>query len=284
MESKNINKVIAVVVWYNPNEKMTSSISLYNKDVEYVVIIDNSENDNSHLTQAIPNAIYIPLYKNTGIATALNTGCEKALSLGSEWVMTMDQDSEWNQQSVKEYISIANQYEAIDKTAIFSPFHDCDSHPEKHHKTGLYEEKKVIMCSGNLLRLDAWKNAGGFREDFFIDSVDDEICCHLRKMGWKIVRINNINLTHNLGNGAQYLPHTRKLYISHSPWRYYYIARNIRQMIYLYPDMRSYYRTEILKYIKRLCLYDWNEKADKLREFIRGWKDGKKAIAALQQA
>lgn len=49
--------------------------------------------------------IYIPLFENTGIARALNIGCEKALSDGFSWGMTMVQDSFWNLNQLKNYIT-----------------------------------------------------------------------------------------------------------------------------------------------------------------------------------
>lgn len=274
MESQKFNKIIAVVIWYNPTNIEANKVKLYMKDVDSIIVVDNSKNDNIALINGINNIYYLPQKDNLGIAKALNIGCEKAKELGADWVLTMDQDSTWNQHSVTDYIKMAANYPKFDKVAIFSPFHDCDGHPQTHKTKGIYENKKVIMCSGNLLRISAWQQANGFREDFFIDSVDDEICCHLRQFGWEIVRINNIYLTHALGNGVQDVPLIHHPYVAHTAWRYYYIARNMRRMIQMYPDMAKYYKKSMRKYIKRLWLYDWDDKFAKLKELHRGWFDG----------
>lgn len=270
MVSKNFDNLYAVVVWFHPTEKEYTTLSLYKEDVAHVIVVDNSETDNRSLLQVDQRVTYLPLMQNYGIAYALNRGCELAMQAGAQWVLTMDQDSRWNQQTVKEYVEEIMQYPQFDKVAIFSPFHDCDGTPEKHHKHGRFETREVVMCSGNLLRLNAWQQTE-FREDFFIDLVDDEICCHLRQLGWQVVRANNILLTHKLGNGIKYFGLTKHPYIPHPAWRYFYIARNIRRMLHLYPDMQKYYRKQVYKYIKRLCLYDYNDKIHKLREFWRGW-------------
>lgn len=275
MAYKKFNKIVGLVIWYKPGAKEVEAIKLYNNDVEQVIVVDNSDTDNSALCAGIANAKYISLGGNKGIAAALNRGCEEAMRAGAQWVLTMDQDSRWDQQSVRQYIEEAEGYEGFEKVGIFSPFHDCDGTPDRHKKDGKYQEMKIIMCSGNLLRLEAWKAAKGFKEDFFIDCVDDEISCHLRALGWLIVRTNRILLTHHLGNGAQIVKIIHHPYTSHPAWRYYYRGRNMLRMAQLYPEMAKYYRGHALKELKRLLIYDWNDdKRDKLRQYMRGLKEG----------
>ncbi|MCR5050885.1 MAG: glycosyltransferase [Paludibacteraceae bacterium] len=275
MAFEKFNSIVALVIWFHPSQKEVHALSLYKDNFEHVIIVDNSDTDNSRLCADIANAHYIPLCANKGIAAALNIGCNKALQLGAEWVLTMDQDSLWNQHSVQQYIDEAAQYPDFEKVGIFAPFHDCDGHPEVHKTLGRFEQKKIIMCSGNLLRLKAWQEVNGFREDFFIDNVDDEICCHLRQEGWQIVRTNKILLTHSLGNGVQIVKIIHHPYTSHTAWRYFYIARNMRWMAQLYPDMAKYYKKYLRKELKRLCLYDWDDKCNKIKNYIRGMYAGR---------
>lgn len=270
MESISANQVYAVVVWFHPTAVEVEAIRLYRNEVAGVIVVDNSDTDNRALLADDPSVTYMPLLQNRGIAAALNVGCRWAQEAGAVWVLTMDQDSRWDQHSVTQYIAEANRYEQLSSTAIFSPFQDCDGRPDKHHRHGRYEQRQVVMCSGNLLRLSAWQEVNGFQETFFIDYVDDEICCHVRNRGWQVVRTNNILLSHSLGNGVQTIGATRHIYVAHPAWRYYYIARNARRMQQLYPTMRKYYAKQLRKYVKRLLLYDWNDKWNKLREFLRG--------------
>lgn len=266
--------IIGVVVWYHPAQKEVEALELYRNDLPQVVVIDNSETNNYTLCAQMPNVRYLSLGENKGIAAALNAGCKEAQKMGAEWVLTMDQDSRWDKHSVPQYIAEAEQYEAFDHVAIFAPFHDCDGHPETHKRPGRFQQLRIIMCSGNLLRLKAWQEAGGFREDFFIDSVDDEICCHLRQKGWQIIRTNEILLTHHLGNGVQIVKIIHHQYTSHAAWRYFYIARNMRWMVQLYPEMRKYYKKYLRKELKRLVLYDWDDKCNKIKNYMRGLRAG----------
>ena len=95
----------AVVVWYNPDYQSVKNILQYNSLCSKVFIIDNSSNDNSHLAEKIQNAIYYPNFKNLGIGTALNQGCEQGLINNFEWCMTMDQDSMWDEIQLKNHIA-----------------------------------------------------------------------------------------------------------------------------------------------------------------------------------
>ena len=275
MEFGRFNHIIGVVVWFRPGKKEVDALNLYRNDLPQVIIIDNSETSNEALVASLTNVRYIPLCENRGIAAALNIGCQEALNMGAEWVLTMDQDSQWNQHSLQQYIDEAGQYDLFEKVGIFAPFHDCDGHPQTHKRPGRFQLLRIIMCSGNLLRLQAWQEAGGFREDFFIDSVDDEICCHLRQLGWLIVRTNDILLTHHLGNGVQIVKIIRHPYTSHAAWRYYYIARNMRWMKQMYPEMAPYYKKYLRKELKRLVLYDWDDKRNKIKNYLRGLRDGR---------
>jgi len=187
----------------------------------------------------------------------------------------MDQDSEWKQQTVEDYIVEANQYEHINEVAIFSPYHDAGPYARKGDRSIRFASWRMVMTSGNLLRLSAWQQAHGFRDDFFIDCVDDELDAHLLALGWQIIRCNRIALDHALGNGAHYVPGTKHSYTAHPAWRYYYIARNLQRMAQLYPQRARYYRRRTRKELKRLCFYDWEDKCSKITQLLRGWKEGR---------
>ena len=112
----------AVVVWYNPDYQSVKNILQYNSLCSKVFIIDNSSNDNSHLAEKIQNAIYYPNFKNLGIGTALNQGCEQGLINNFEWCMTMDQDSSWNKNDLNEYLKLIEK-NSDQKIVSFAPIH-----------------------------------------------------------------------------------------------------------------------------------------------------------------
>lgn len=276
-----MERIDAIVVWHNPSQKEAEAIITYNQSVGNVYVVDNSESDNRTLLATIPNAVYMPLRQNMGIAYALNRGCEAAMNAGAEWVLTMDQDSLWNRTPIADYLAQAMQYPHINDIALFAPYHDYGV-VDKHVRPP-YQEEEMVMCSGNLLRISAWQKTGGFREDFFIDEVDDELCLHLRQLGYHIIRINTAVLQHSLGEGPKDVRLIHHTYIPHPAWRQYYMGRNMKKMQQLYPEKKAYYQKMIRKRIKRLWLYDWDDKINKLTAFYRGLRDGSSAEAIVKK-
>lgn len=284
-----------IVVWYNPDLSDRDTVMQYRGHVRCIYVVDNSDHDNSKLLQdpsIVPdtecNVVYIPLHHNTGIATALNTGCRRAIEDGADWIMTMDQDSRWDINEIEDYYAAANQYLLTHEKAadahtvgIFAAYPNCGKalSPQKLLKRGIYQNRHEDITSGNIVRATVFTESGGYRDDYFIDLVDTEYCFRLRKMGYDIIRINTISFHHTVGE----IPHrivswSRKTYSAHEPWRYYYIARNICTTRKLYPEENRFLRTQIRTYLKRLFLYDWDRKISKLKYFFRGWRDAQQGI------
>lgn len=101
--------IAAVVIWYNPNLEFQQNVETYAKFLPKIYIVDNSDGDNADLASRIPNAEYIANRKNLGIAAALNIGCDKAMADGFSHVMTMDQDSQWEDEAIRGYLREASE-------------------------------------------------------------------------------------------------------------------------------------------------------------------------------
>jgi rhamnosyltransferase len=123
-------KPAAVVVWYNPQEMgegvAVENIAGYADLCEPIIIVDNSAANNFSLAKKISHAVYMPNMENLGIGCALNQGCKAACELGSEWVMTMDQDSSWDVEQLTGYIQNAESlHKTIPDVASFGPSSHC---------------------------------------------------------------------------------------------------------------------------------------------------------------
>ncbi|HOH71458.1 MAG TPA: hypothetical protein PK552_05360, partial [Paludibacteraceae bacterium] len=137
----------------------------------------------------------------------------------------------------------------------------------------------ITMTSGNLLRAEAYRKCGRFRDDFFIDLVDDEYCCRLYRNSYTVVKTNRIIITHSLGNGfVRVSPLFQKTFIQHSALRHYYIVRNLLEVRRLYPEHKKYYSRQLRKRLKRCLLYDSDQKWTKIKYMYWGWRDYKKRI------
>ena len=263
--------ITSVTVWYNPSEKEVVNILTYSKKFKKVYIIDNSNIDNSELSSKIKNAEYIPLMENTGIAYALNRGFEKAISDGYDWIMTMDQDSSWNEDELDKYLLWTEDVVSKDsKIASLAP-----THYLKHTsllgklffqtvgrllaKTTKPETEYVdrVICSANIVSVNVWKELGGFNERLFIDEVDFEFCYRLRIKNYLIIINNCITYNHILGNEKLTLfPKFNR----HSSMRLYYIYRNSMYIMEKYPDFaeKFAYKQNLAQLIRHTCILSFN--------------------------
>lgn len=274
------DNLYAVVVWYNPTEEQAHSLLSYLWAVRHIIIVDNSQKNNNSLLSDIPkeNYTYIPLGDNLGIATALNRGCRTAIDAGAEWILTMDQDSVWDKEQLLYYLDAVNQYPDIEKVGLFSPRQDYTGHIR--HYPAAYEEKTAVMTSGCLLSTEGFRATNGFRDEFFIDEVDNEYCMHIHRLGMQVVIVNNALLVHQLGEKrmVRFMGLWRKEYIDHAPFRYYYIVRNNLQLSKLYPEYKTFNKKRLIKTIKRIVLYDRIHKCESLRMCLRGWRDFRNGV------
>ncbi len=274
------DNLYAVVVWYNPTEEQVHSLLSYLWAVRHIIIVDNSQKDNADLLSDLPQAshTYIPLGDNLGIATALNRGCRAAIDAGAEWILTMDQDSVWDKEQLLYYLDAANQYPNIKRVGLFSPRQDYTGHTR--HYPADYEEKIAVMTSGCLLSTEGFHATNGFREELFIDEVDNEYCMHIHRLGMQVVIVNNALLVHQLGEKrmVRLMGLWRKEYIDHAPFRYYYIVRNNLQLSKLYPEYKTFNKKRLIKTIKRIVLYDRIHKCESLRMCLRGWRDFRNGV------
>lgn len=275
-------KLAAVVVWYNPSNitNIIENIKSYADFLEKVYIVDNSSTNNSELAEKLSNAVYIPNFKNLGIAAAQNIGCDHAIKDGFDWVITMDQDSRFLDGDFEKYKVLAESYSIQEKNvASFSP-NMCA--PDKKQIAisiliknqikkclGLYKNNfpnaqksdveyvKRVIASGNIINLNIWNSIGKFDEAFFIDEVDHEFCIRLFLNNFKIVRFNNVYLKHSLGTRKRtFFPKCTY----HNNFRLFYIFRNKLIVFKRYgknPEIHDLYRHEIWGYIRDYCIRDF---------------------------
>lgn len=281
----------AVVVWFHPTPAQALHVLSYCHHVAHTIIVDNSPSDNhamvdalfqdGHLSDAMREHIsYLPLLENKGIATALNHGCRYALSLAPTthtepiaWILTMDQDSQWEETELAHYYDLCNQYDQIEQVGVFSPRQDYQ-HRRPNYPIA-YEQKTAVMTSGCLLSSETFRQTGGFVDELFIDEVDNEYCYHCLRLQKQVVICNHAFLYHQLGEPVQIrlfglFP---KTYQAHAPFRYYYIVRNNLLLQRLYPEHRKYTKKRLRKMLKRVFLYERRNWAKSIYMCFRGWQD-----------
>ena len=272
-------KLAGLVVLYNPSKQIIENLNNYLQFVNKLYVIDNSEKPFFN-KQLFSNSNIDFYYKNEnlGIAKALNIGCKKAIEDGFKWLLTMDQDSIFNINTVNQLCDYIENND-VSKTYIVSPWLN----------TKLLDEKPVekishptdVMTSGSIMNLDLYKKIGGFKEWLFIDGVDIEYCLRLKKYNYKVMRLNKFSIKHNLGN-ISYKHFLKKelLCLNHNYLRVYYRVRNYNYIKQEYHDIAPEFCNILVK-IKALvwCIIFYeNDKIRKLKSIYYAKKDFKNNI------
>ena len=245
-----------------------------------LIIVDNASYNISDIRAIAGNAIVIANERNLGIAAALNQLCRKALELGCEWLVTLDQDSVIQPGMLKE---LARYTDQPDLAIICPRIEDRNLGRQHTRHTSGTEYVSHAITAGNLVRLSAWEAVGGFTEELFIDGVDFDFCLKLRENGWQILRTNNVCLYQEMGHGRRIsLPfHHQMSVLNHSPQRLYYITRN-----YLWigrqHHQRLHWTLEVAKRMFIVLCFE-HDKWQKLRAMIKGLRHGLGSVPCVEK-
>jgi len=271
-------KLAAVVVFYFPSEKNIKNINNYIDVVDKVIVVDNSDDEIERMknTEKIE---YIKLGENKGIAYALNVGAKRAIEDKYKYLLTLDQDSKMSKEIVLSMIKFLKKTKEK-KIGLISPYQDIDS--KEDVLNGEYEDMIEVMTSGNIIDLNAYQEIKGFKDWLFIDCVDTDYCMNLHKHRYKVLRLNNIVMKHELGNLVVHKLFNKEYpCYNHNPMRRYYIVRNNLYINQMYKDLYPEYCQRLLRIqkgqVKRIIAFEKN-KINKLKMMFRGYKDFKKGI------
>ena len=230
---KNEIKIAGMVTLYNPSDKDIKNISSYINDIDVLYVIDNTEGESNE--KRLPKNDKIKYYfknENVGVATALNDAARLAIKDKYNWLLTMDQDTTFKKGVIPKMKEVIMSTDTS-KIGIVTPWHKTkliDKKPDTE-----FDDPHDVMTSGNLVNLAIWKKLGGFKDWLFIDGIDIEYCMNLHKNGYKILRINSIEIDHNLGD-LFYKKLKGRLFLctNHAPIRRYYIMRNYQYIKDMY--------------------------------------------------
>ncbi|MBT9776254.1 glycosyltransferase [Clostridium sp. MCC353] len=255
--------MVCGIVVFNPElSRLKANVEkLQEENVRIIFFVNGCNTECDKYIKTVENVIVLTQKENVGIATALNEIFKCAEKLGEKWVLTFDQDSIISDEFLLQMTNKAENTDEsiacicpkiVDKRRIFPA-----------NKIVNYEgdEQYVQMCitSGSYTRIRAWSQVGKFDDYLFIDLVDNDFCKRLINSGWKILRLNTVELNQEFGNIEPRSEKTvariksicnkiqnKKLAVNISkfsykkkvsPLRVYYTNRNI---IYLNKKLKNY--------------------------------------------
>lgn len=259
-----------VVVAYNPGVDVIENISSYIHYFDKVFVIDNSYSDNVQLFEPLIQAFsleYIPLLDNTGIAKALNIGFEKSIEYGYQFIVSMDQDSQFNNNILDVYKAYIDEF-GLEQLGALSPRYQVERAISKVSSKP-YEDKTITMQSGVLFTKEAFQKVGLFNEALFIDVVDWEYFIRMNKLGFKLIQCNKAVLAHQPAENLHLFTFKGKKFgvgVA-SPLRYYYQVRNL---LWCLLHQKSFFMLKTILY--KLCkvLFLFKNKKNYLRFIFKG--------------
>jgi rhamnosyltransferase len=214
---------MAVVVSYNGRESTRRTILALLGQVGHIHVVDNgSDADSIEILDSLAreNRISIDrLGKNRGVGHALNLGVAHARRIGCTWLLTMDQDSVVDSGTIEAY-----------RSAILFDRQVASLSPRTSAKASDTDAKYVnidsAITSGNLVHISVFDKIGLYDEGFFIDCIDFDFSLRLRRAGYKLLRVQNAEMRHQLGELTSLPTYVTRFYAQHSATRRYYMTRN----------------------------------------------------------
>ena len=287
------NKIVSVIVTFNPEEnRLNKLVSLLIDSQVTVVIVDNNSQKNFFLEEQKYFFKY-SLNENLGIAYAQNIGIKKSIELGASHILFFDQDSHISDHFVdnlmSDYLKIYATHEKI--AAIGPRFIDENKgfyFPAlRFNKHGLIDKISVenistpievsfLISSGTLISVEALKDIGLMKEEFFIDFVDTEWCFRAISMGYKIYMSEQAVMKHSIGDD------TLKIYNFnipvHSGFRRYYRVRNLFFMWKMpYIPKILVAKLMVTNFLIQVLLFLLKDKKwDYIKFYVKAIKDGLK--------
>lgn len=277
-----MNKIAGVVILYYPANTVLRNIKSYLPKLDKLFIIDNTPENNKafgNKLQESANIIYKHDGENKGIATRLNEAAALAIKEGYDWLLTMDQDSFFDEDSLDKYLSCVSQF---DKAAGVAMFGVMFTNQSTENISCSFRDINQLITSGSLVNLKTYTNIGGFDENLFIDEVDFEFCLRAITKGYLVIQFTHIFLHHQLGVVSYHrsLKNTKVTSRTlHSPIRSYYLTRNF---LYIKDKYNERFKTDIdfkkkalLNRYKNNILYN-KDRWKVIRFIIRGYLDYRK--------
>jgi rhamnosyltransferase len=274
--------ICAVYVTYHPDAKFPERVARVMRQVAHIVIVDNLSNKEAvRMLRALCEAGHSELIENKenlGVATALNQGARRAIERGYAWVLMLDQDSWPDTDAVGTLSEIYATHPDREKVKIIGSNY---RRPVTGHSvvggedtTSGFIETAAVITSCSMMSLKAFEEVGPFRDDFFIDQVDDEYCLRLRSYGHKVLLSCKPLMVHSLGNATSHkILWKRPICTHHSPLRRYYITRNRLVLYRMYACKELFWARRSIRAILietiLIILYE-DQKLQKLMAMLLG--------------
>lgn len=241
----------AVVVLFNPKLEEILNINSYVNNVDFLVIIDNSDTDHYNFVLknvSSRNLKYYTEKKNLGLCRALNIGVNILNNVGCSWALLFDADSKLGSDIISVYKKAIEEL-YVDNVSLLCPVHMFER--SKSVPYSGYKNVKWSMTSGCLFNIPVFNKLQGFYEDLFVDGLDMDYCLKSKKCGYKIIQCGEAVINHHPADTKSVCGFK---YGIASPFRYYMQSRQLIWVIFYYKEP-IFFATYLYKWIKVVFLF-----------------------------
>jgi GT2 family glycosyltransferase len=299
--------VASITVTYNGIDVLERHIDALLQQrvpLQEIIMVDNASTDqtSSLIGARYPQITILRMTNNMGVGGALNAGLTyAALKKKHDWVWMFDQDSVPASDALEVMLSESQQLEGKPVPVGILACLPVDQHMEISSTPWFWSNGYVkppaellncpvffsdlVITSGAMVRREVVEAIGLPRSDFFIDFVDYEYCLRARSHGYRIAVITQAKLYHEIGKAHKVRILGRgHLWSEHSPFREYYISRNLAYSVWwLYPSMaaKRFVLRHLIRHAIGVLLFG-SKRLDCLKKMVQGFCDGRRAILGLR--
>lgn len=175
------------------------------KDLEIIVVDNNSEDGLAQEMQKIEDVVFIQNNQNLGYTGGNNIGIKKALELGADYIFILNADTLVEKNTIGSLLTTAERENAgivgpkilfFDRKTIWYAGGTFDlknvlgGHRGVDEKdAGQYdqiEQTENVTGGAMFVRIDVFKKIGLFDENYFLYYEDSDFCYRAKKKGFKL--------------------------------------------------------------------------------------------------
>lgn len=236
MGRRNEGRFGVIVVLFNPSADVVDAVSKLTVTAPHVIVVDNSAVTDEAVQRALADA-GVTVVANTnrgGLAGAYNRGVDEMLGRDVDAVFFLDQDSEVESTFFDDMLEPVEG--ELDEAFVIGPtiaeIRMGITMPAYPPQQDLRDRRLAhpdlvpavfVISSGSLISRAALERLGEFREDYFIEWLDVEVCLRAQRLGIPVLMNEVVRLRQMTGDITQ---HGNRFTTNHPAWRKYYRVRN----------------------------------------------------------
>jgi len=163
-------KLAGCVILYNPDNDVADNIRTYIDYLDKLFVVDNQNGRKvfDELSKVYKNIELVSYAENMGIAKPLNDVLKMAKGNYTH-LLTMDQDSFFEEDDIKKYIELAHEIEWSNVLGIAPQYINKNVAKQRKITNDTWNETWSVITSGNIINTANAVTIGGFDENLFID-------------------------------------------------------------------------------------------------------------------